>query len=83
VSYHLKRIKLKGWIFVLWAVIGVMLLTAADPNSSTATTSTSSTGPSFTEFESGQVRPLAMAPDRTKLFAVDTPNNTLEIFNIT
>jgi DNA-binding beta-propeller fold protein YncE len=83
VSDHLKRLKLKGWIFVLWAVIGAMLLTAADPASSTATISTSSTGPSFIEFESGQVRPLAISSDRTKLFAVNTPNNTLEIFSIT
>src|SRR5262245_61043913 len=60
-----------------------MLLMAADPNSSTATTSSSSTGPSFTEFESGQARPLAISSDRNKLFAVDTPNNTLEVFDIT
>ncbi|MBO0857301.1 MAG: hypothetical protein J2P21_02385 [Chloracidobacterium sp.] len=60
-----------------------MLLTAADPASSTAKISTSSTGPSFIEFESGQVRPLAISSDRTKLFAVNTPNNTLEIFSIT
>jgi DNA-binding beta-propeller fold protein YncE len=39
--------------------------------------------PNFVEFESGQVRPLAMSPDGTKLFAVNTPNGTLEIFNIT
>jgi YVTN family beta-propeller protein len=83
VSDHLKRLKLKGWILVLWAVICAMLLTAADPTSSTATSSTSSTGPSFTEFESGQVRPLSISPDGTKLFAVNTPDNTLDIFNIT
>ncbi|MEO7730964.1 MAG: hypothetical protein ABIY55_08345, partial [Kofleriaceae bacterium] len=39
--------------------------------------------PSFLEFESGQVRPIAMSPDGTRLFAVNTPNNTLEIFTIT
>ncbi len=82
-SDHLKRLKLKGLIFVLWAVIGAILLMAADPSSSTATISTTSTGPSFIEFESGQVRPLAISPDRTKLFAVNTPDNTLEVFNIT
>jgi YVTN family beta-propeller protein len=43
----------------------------------------SSNGPAFVEFESGQVRPLAMSPDGTKLFATNTPNGTLEIFNIT
>ncbi|HEY6402089.1 MAG TPA: hypothetical protein VI479_11810, partial [Blastocatellia bacterium] len=63
--------------------MGLILWRVADPASSTATTSTSSTGPSFTEFESGQVRPLAISPDKTKLFAVNTPDNTLEIFRIT
>jgi DNA-binding beta-propeller fold protein YncE len=82
VSDHLKRLKLKGWVLALWAVIGAMLLIAADPAPSTATISTSSTEPSFIEFESGQVRPLAISPDRTKLFVVNTPDNTLEIFSI-
>ncbi len=36
----------------------------------------------FTAFESGQVRPLAMSPDGTRLFAVNTPDNTLEIFDV-
>jgi YVTN family beta-propeller protein len=40
------------------------------------------TSPSFLEFESGHVRPIALSPDGTKLFAVDTPNATLEIFNV-
>jgi DNA-binding beta-propeller fold protein YncE len=39
--------------------------------------------PNFIEFESGHVRPIAMSPDGTRLFAVDTPNGTLEVFNIT
>jgi sugar lactone lactonase YvrE len=37
---------------------------------------------SFVTFESGQVRPLAMSPDGTRLFAVNTPDGRLEIFNI-
>ncbi|HEY0991869.1 MAG TPA: hypothetical protein VGD80_32685, partial [Kofleriaceae bacterium] len=41
------------------------------------------TSPSFLEFESGQVRPIAISPDRSKLFAVNTPNGTVEIFNVT
>ncbi len=44
--------------------------------------SSSSTGPSFVEFESGQVRPLAMSPDGRTLFAVNTPNGTLEVFDL-
>jgi YVTN family beta-propeller protein len=37
---------------------------------------------SFTEFETGEVRPLAMSPDGTKLFVVNTPDGRLELFNI-
>ena len=36
----------------------------------------------FTAFESGQVRPLALTPDGKLLFAVNTPDNRLEIFNV-
>jgi DNA-binding beta-propeller fold protein YncE len=39
--------------------------------------------PSFITFESGHVRPLALSPDGSKLFVVNTPNNTLVIYNIT
>ena len=39
--------------------------------------------PNFIEFESGHVRPIAMSPSGTQLFAVNTPNGTLEIFNVT
>jgi DNA-binding beta-propeller fold protein YncE len=37
---------------------------------------------SYTLFESGQVRPLAMSPDKQLLFAVNTPDNRLEVFRI-
>ncbi|MGH7785786.1 MAG: hypothetical protein ACRERC_02910 [Candidatus Binatia bacterium] len=37
---------------------------------------------SFTTFESGQVRPLALSPDGSRLFAVNTPDNRLEIFAV-
>ncbi len=36
----------------------------------------------FVAFESGHVRPLAMSPDGTRLFVVNTPDNRLEIFDI-
>jgi len=55
---------------------------AVDPNGPPAQIS-AVTSPSFLEFESGHVRPIAMSPDGTRLFAVNTPNGTLEIFNIT
>lgn len=37
---------------------------------------------SFTAFESGQVRPLALSPDGSMLFAVNTPDARLEVFAI-
>src|SRR5436309_8532853 len=37
---------------------------------------------SFVTFETGQVRPLALSPDGTQLFAVNTPDNRLEIFSV-
>jgi DNA-binding beta-propeller fold protein YncE len=37
----------------------------------------------FQAFESDPVRPLALSPDGTKLFAVNTPDNRLEIFDVT
>ncbi|HEX4309212.1 MAG TPA: hypothetical protein VHZ25_04240 [Acidobacteriaceae bacterium] len=39
-------------------------------------------GPNFVEFESGQVRPLALSADGNTLFAVNTPNGTLEVFSL-
>ncbi len=37
---------------------------------------------SFTLFESGQVRPLALSPSGRFLFAANTPDNRLEVFRI-
>jgi DNA-binding beta-propeller fold protein YncE len=37
---------------------------------------------SFVTFESGQVRPLAMSPNGARLFAVNTPDGRLEVFDI-
>jgi DNA-binding beta-propeller fold protein YncE len=36
----------------------------------------------FTLFETGQVRPLALAPDGQHLYALNTPDNRLEIFEV-
>jgi DNA-binding beta-propeller fold protein YncE len=38
---------------------------------------------SFTLFESGQVRPLALSPSGAFLYAVNTPDNQLEVFQVT
>ncbi len=37
---------------------------------------------SYTLFEADQVRPLAVSPDGTRLFALNTPDDRLEIFRI-
>ncbi len=39
--------------------------------------------PSFITFESGQVRPIALTPDGSTLLAVNTPDNRLEVFDVT
>lgn len=51
---------------------------AAATSAKPATTSSG-----YTEFESGQVRPLVLSEDGTKLFALDTPNGTLVIYHVT
>jgi len=50
---------------------GLLLLLAAQ-----------ATAGSFVAFESGQVRPLALAADGSRLYAVNTPDNRLEIFDV-
>src|SRR5690606_25134920 len=39
--------------------------------------------PSYLNFEVGQVRPAAMSADATRLFVVNTPDDRLEIFDLT
>ena len=39
-----------------------------------------SAGGAFVNFESGHVRPLALSPDGSRLFAVNTPDNRLAIY---
>ncbi len=57
------------WAAALACVLGTALATSA--------------GASFVTFESGQTRPLALSPDGTRLFAINTPDNRLEIFDVT
>ena len=78
-------LKLKRWVLALWSLTTASILTLSVYSSSPEPppqASTPSAPPSFVEFESGQVRPIAMSGDGSKLFAVNTPNGTLEIFNI-
>jgi len=61
------------------AVVGSLLLAPMRPGTASASGSPSG---SFVNFESGQVRPLALSPDGTRLFAVNTPDDRLEIFDV-
>ena len=69
------------WPLALAALLGLAL--AGRQFFGRHVASAASTGPAFVEFESGPVRPLALSPDRNTLFAADTPNGTLEIFDLT
>ncbi len=60
--------------YVVLVAAAVLFLTP--PSRATAASS-------FTLFETGQVRPLALSPDGSHLFAVNTPDNRLEIFDVT
>ena len=47
-----------------------------------AATGSAAAQTSFLTFESGHVRPLAQSPDGSQLFAVNTPDNRLEVFDV-
>src|SRR5215470_5176251 len=59
-----------------WLVLGLAVVLG------TARAGSASVDSSFVLFESGQVRPLALSPDGSRLFAVDTPDNRLVIFSV-
>jgi YVTN family beta-propeller protein len=74
------QVAIKARIFALLMLFSACVLISVQLNHPV---SAASAGPSFVEFESGQVRPIAMSPDGTRLFAVNTPNGTLEVFKVT
>jgi DNA-binding beta-propeller fold protein YncE len=57
-------------VAALWAALG---LAGSTPGPADAT---------FVTFETGHVRPLALSPDGSRLFAVNTPDDRLEIFAV-
>jgi DNA-binding beta-propeller fold protein YncE len=79
------RNRIRAAIVVLaFVATGLVLSTSArrDASAHPQPTTPSSSPPAYTLFESGQVRPLALSPDRTQLFAVNTPAGTVEVFDI-
>lgn len=61
------------WNISLGAALALCLTLTAAPNPYSQ---------AFTAFESGQVRPIALTPDRKFLLAVNTPDAKLEIFRV-
>lgn len=64
----------RAWWLAAVVVCSLTLASAASAQSG---------GPAFTAFETGPVRPVALSPDKTKLFVVNTPDNRVEIFDVT
>ncbi|KYF51482.1 hypothetical protein BE08_37235, partial [Sorangium cellulosum] len=75
---------------ILWSLPALAIIACSDTGPrvdeprplAASAASALSAAPSYTLFESGQVRPLALSPDRSTLFAVNTPDSRLEIFNV-
>ena len=78
-----RRTSNKHFIYALGAVLVTFLSACGGDGGSEPTIPTPPVkGANFTTFETGQVRPLAMSPDGNTLFALNTPNSTLEIYAI-
>lgn len=61
----------------------VFLTSAAILSALLLQNSPASASSSYALFESGQVRPLALSPNGQRLYAVNTPDNRLEVFAVT
>jgi len=64
-----------------WVGLPLLVLLAGRP--APVSTQGVATPPSFVEFESGQVRPVALSPNGSRLFVVNTPDDRLAIFDVT
>jgi len=78
---------MKAWHKALglgsFLLAGLMVVWMRPLPEAAATRSTAAPKSSFTLFESGQVRPLALSPNGKLLFACNTPDNRVEIFRVT
>jgi DNA-binding beta-propeller fold protein YncE len=63
--------------------VGVLLALGSSTANTVFAADDSERERSFTAFESGQVRPLALSPSKRLLFATNTPDNRLEIYRTT
>lgn len=67
--------------WLITACVGVLVNACggSDPITSVADTTDNGVGNAYVNFETGQVRPLALSADGDTLVAVNTPNATLDI----
>src|SRR3954471_17085670 len=80
--YPATRFVVRGILVAGGALLGAASCQSSQP-AERAAAPAAGASPAFLEFESGQVRRIALSPDGTWLFAVNTPNGSLEIFNVT
>lgn len=76
-----KKIAFQGAaaaLALVFAVAALVLSRGPVPSSSAQ-----DQAPVFTNFESPQVHPLTLTPDGTRLLAVNSPNGTLSVFQLT
>ena len=77
-KFYLKDYQMRNHGFNISAILITLILGLFGE----AMASKDNTKSSFVLFESGQVRPLALSPDGRTLFAVNTPDNRLEVFHV-
>jgi DNA-binding beta-propeller fold protein YncE len=65
-----------------WSVGGAVVAALAVLMAASSARAAGSAMGAFVTFETGQVRPLALAPDGSRLYAVNTPDDRLEIFDV-
>src|SRR5688572_33285940 len=78
--FRLKTLRLAVTSSVL---LGLVSLWLTAPQHVTQTVSAQIPPNTFRNFESPQVHPLALTPDGTRLLAVNSPNATLSVFQLT
>jgi DNA-binding beta-propeller fold protein YncE len=88
VSFALPSEAANAWVTLRFRMIGnsadewCMLSNVTLSGVSVAVSSTRPDKGKFVTFESGQVRPLALSADGQRLYAVNTPDNRVEIYDV-
>jgi YVTN family beta-propeller protein len=78
--YRLKPLRLALSLLLSFSLLAAWLVLGVGVGVPTAS---AQAPPAFRNFESPQVHPLAMTPDGTRLLAVNSPNATLSVFQLT